>query len=147
MTFPAVGSGLVEKDSRIKKMIYICAAVLLVGAAIAFLRQTSQKKEELNRVQRPLPPSVKNTSSSSPDRSSRLIDWICDQALAQTSIQMKNDPLALTRIEEASVKCLQALQTSESTEIDLPFISADASGPKHFRATVTRKMAQDIGAL
>ncbi|MCB0354641.1 MAG: Hsp70 family protein [Bdellovibrionales bacterium] len=127
--------------------IAICVVLVFGGLVFVALRNSASNSKAPAAQARKLPPNAVNNFGDSPDRTSRLVDWICDQALAQTSIQLKNDSLALTRIQEASKKCLETLQSSESTEIDLPFISADASGPKHFKATVTRKMAKDIGAL
>lgn len=67
-----------------------------------------------------------------------IIDWVIDKFKAETAIDLRNDVAALQRIKEASEKTKITLSSSESTEINLPYITVDTSGPKHLKYNVTR---------
>ena len=71
--------------------------------------------------------------------------WLCDQACAQTGIDLRQDPLALTRLADAATKAQNDFVNSEEIEINLPYISADTSGPKHFKLTVNRHQMNRLG--
>ena len=72
--------------------------------------------------------------------SQTLVHWLLDRALEQTGVNLAGDPLALQRIEEAAGKAMEELRTSSSTMISLPFLVADASGPKHFSVQIKRNL-------
>ena len=61
----------------------------------------------------------------------RLIDYLVDEFKKESGMDLKNDPLALQRLKEAAEKAKIELSTTQSTEVNLPFITADAEGPKH----------------
>ena len=65
--------------------------------------------------------------------------WLCEQASAQTGIDLARDPMALMRIGEAATKVQAEVDASGHAEISLPYIAANASGPKHFNLKVTRE--------
>ena len=65
------------------------------------------------------------------DFDQRIIDWICEEFLREQSIDLKTDRMALQRLREAAEKAKIELSTTTQTEINLPFITADSSGPKH----------------
>src|SRR4029453_16627793 len=65
------------------------------------------------------------------DFDQRVIDWIIDQFKKDQGIDLRSDRMALQRLKEAAEKAKIELSTTQSTEINLPFITADASGPKH----------------
>ena len=65
------------------------------------------------------------------DFDQRIIDWICEEFLREQSIDLKTDRMALQRLREAAEKAKIELSTTTQTAINLPFISADSSGPKH----------------
>lgn len=67
-----------------------------------------------------------------------LIDHMADQFKREQGIDLKEDPAALQRLKEAAEKAKITLSSSESTEVNLPYITADAKGPKHFRLTLSR---------
>ncbi|MFQ6091084.1 MAG: molecular chaperone DnaK [bacterium] len=82
------------------------------------------------------------------DFDQRIIDWLCDEFKKQEGIDLRKDPMALQRLKEAAEKAKCELSTTAQTEINLPFITADASGPKHLNITLTRaKMEQLIDDL
>jgi molecular chaperone DnaK len=82
------------------------------------------------------------------DFDQRIIDWLCDEFRKQEGIDLRKDPMALQRLKEAAEKAKCELSTTSQTEINLPFITADASGPKHLNLNLTRaKMEQLIDDL
>ncbi|MBO6102303.1 MAG: molecular chaperone DnaK, partial [Opitutales bacterium] len=75
---------------------------------------------------------------------SAIIDWLFDNFKKENGIDLKADPMALQRLREESEKAKIALSTSQSTDINLPFITADASGPKHLNVTLTRAKLEQL---
>lgn len=72
------------------------------------------------------------------DFDNRLIDWLASEFKAENSIDLKADVMALQRLKEAAENAKKELSSSSETEINLPFITADASGPKHLVKKITR---------
>ena len=72
------------------------------------------------------------------DWDQRIIDWLADKFKADTGIDLRKDPMALQRLKEAAEKAKMELSSTTQTNINLPFITADASGPKHLDLTLTR---------
>ncbi len=72
------------------------------------------------------------------DWDQRIIDWMADKFQADNSIDLRKDPMALQRLKEAAEKAKMELSSTTQTNINLPFITADASGPKHLDLTLTR---------
>ena len=68
----------------------------------------------------------------------RLIDYFVDKFKEESCFDLKSDPLALQRLKEAAEKAKIELSSSEQTEVNLPYITADSSGPKHFVHKITR---------
>jgi molecular chaperone DnaK len=68
----------------------------------------------------------------------RIIDYLVDEFKKDTGIDLKNDPLALQRLKEAAEKAKIELSSSQQTEVNLPYVTADASGPKHLNIKLTR---------
>jgi molecular chaperone DnaK len=82
------------------------------------------------------------------DFDQRVIDWIADEYHKDQGIDLRQDKMALQRLKEAAEKAKIELSTVMQTEINLPFITADASGPKHLTMTLTRaKLEQLVGDL
>ena len=82
------------------------------------------------------------------DFDQRVIDWICDEFKREQGIDLKQDRMALQRLRESAERAKVELSTLMQTEINLPFITADASGPKHLVMTLTRaKLEQLVGDL
>ena len=73
------------------------------------------------------------------DFDQRVIDWLIEEFKRQTSIDLRQDRMALQRLKEAAEKAKCELSTAQQTEIVLPFISADASGPKHLNTVLSRQ--------
>ncbi len=78
------------------------------------------------------------------DFDQRVIDWLIEEFLRETGIDLRNDRMALQRLKEAAEKAKCELSTAQQTEIVLPFISADASGPKHLNTVLTRQRYESL---
>ncbi|MEW6034056.1 MAG: molecular chaperone DnaK [Chloroflexota bacterium] len=78
------------------------------------------------------------------DFDQKVMDWICDEFKREQGIDLKRDRMALQRIKEAAEKAKTELSTVQQTEINLPFITADASGPKHLTLTLTRSKLEQL---
>src|SRR5690554_1199027 len=74
----------------------------------------------------------------------RLVDYLASEFKKDQGIDLKNDKLALQRLKEASEKAKIELSSSQQTEINLPFITADASGPKHLTMKLTRAKFEQL---
>jgi len=82
------------------------------------------------------------------DFDQRIMDWVCDEYRREQGIDLRQDKMALQRLKEAAEKAKCELSTVQQTEINLPFITADASGPKHLSMMLTRsKLEQLVMAL
>ncbi len=80
------------------------------------------------------------------DFDQRVIDWIVDEFKKDQGIDLRQDRMALQRLKEAAEKAKIELSSTQSTEINLPFITADASGPKHLTLTLTRAKLEQLVA-
>jgi molecular chaperone DnaK len=78
------------------------------------------------------------------DFDQRIIDWIADEFKKEQGIDLRNDKQALQRLKEASEKAKIELSTTLQTEVNLPFITADSSGPKHLTMTLTRSKLEQL---
>jgi molecular chaperone DnaK len=82
------------------------------------------------------------------DFDQRIIDWIVDEFRKDQGIDLRQDRMALQRLKEAAEKAKIELSSAQTTEINLPFITADASGPKHLSLPLARaKLEQLVGDL
>ncbi len=78
------------------------------------------------------------------DFDKRIIDWLAEEFFKAQAIDIRKDAAALQRVKEAAEKAKCELSTSISTDINLPFITADASGPKHLNFTLTRAKLEQL---
>jgi molecular chaperone DnaK len=78
------------------------------------------------------------------DFDKRVIDWLADEFKKQEGIDLRKDPMALQRLKEAAEKAKIELSTVVQTDVNLPFITADASGPKHLNLTLTRAKYEQL---
>ncbi|RKY39835.1 MAG: molecular chaperone DnaK [Candidatus Omnitrophota bacterium] len=76
----------------------------------------------------------------------RIIDWLAEEFKKQEGIDLREDRMALQRLKEAAEKAKCELSTTLQTEINLPFITADSSGPKHLSVTLTRAKLEQLVA-
>ena len=80
------------------------------------------------------------------DFDQRIINWVADEFKMDQGIDLRQDRMALQRLKEAAEKAKIELSTVMQTEINLPFITADASGPKHMQMTLTRSKLEQLTA-
>jgi molecular chaperone DnaK len=91
---------------------------------------------------------VKSTSGDThlggDDFDQRIIDWLCDEFKQDQGIDLRQDKMALQRLKEAAEKAKSELSTVQQTEVNLPFITADASGPKHLNINLNRSKLEQL---
>jgi len=91
---------------------------------------------------------VKSTSGDThlggDDIDQRIMDWLCDEFKKEAGIDLKQDKMALQRLKDAAEKAKRELSTVAQTEVNLPFITADASGPKHLNITLPRAKLEQM---
>ncbi len=78
------------------------------------------------------------------DFDQKIMDWLCDEFKRDQGIDLRQDKMALQRIKEAAEKAKCELSTVQQTDVNLPFITADASGPKHLNITLTRSKLEQL---
>jgi len=78
------------------------------------------------------------------DIDQRVMDWVCDEFKREQGIDLRQDKMALQRLKDAAEKAKKELSTVTQTEISLPFITADAAGPKHLSMTLTRAKLEQL---
>ena len=74
----------------------------------------------------------------------RLIEFLADEFKKETGIDLHNDPLALQRLKEGAEKAKVELSSAQQTDVNLPYITADASGPKHLNVKITRAKLESL---
>lgn len=87
-----------------------------------------------------------NTFLGGEDLDERIMNWMADQFLADTQIDLRQDRLALQRLKEVAERAKCELSSTLETNINLPFIAADATGPKHFNKTLKRDEFENLVA-
>ena len=85
-----------------------------------------------------------NTHLGGDDFDQRVMDWLCDEFKRDQGIDLRKDKMALQRLKEAAEKAKCELSTVAQTDVNLPFITADASGPKHMNLTLTRAKLEQL---
>jgi molecular chaperone DnaK len=85
-----------------------------------------------------------NTFLGGEDFDERIMSWMASQFLEDTGIDLRQDRLALQRLKEVAERAKCDLSTATETTINLPFIAADATGPKHFNKSLTRAQFEDL---
>src|SRR5246127_471306 len=80
------------------------------------------------------------------DFDKRIVDWLADEFKRDQGIDLRNDPQALQRLYEAAERAKVELSSQTQTQLNLPFITADASGPKHLNVTLTRSRFDQLTA-
>jgi molecular chaperone DnaK len=78
------------------------------------------------------------------DFDQRIIDWVAEEFRQETGIDLRKDRMALQRLKEAAEKAKIELSTTMQSEINLPFVTADASGPKHLQKTLSRAKLEQL---
>ncbi len=91
---------------------------------------------------------VKSTDGDShmggKDIDQKIVNWVADKYKSESGIDVRKDPLALQRLDEESEKAKHELSTTTETEINIPFITSDADGPKHLLVKLTRANLEEL---
>lgn len=123
-------------------VIIVLAVVVVVTAYL--LGVYYRRREGGDRppsAARPLP---KLFVSNAEREEQAVINWLLSQAFEQTGVRVAEDKIAYGRIAEAARKAVQELRSQSTTNISLPFLTADASGPKHFEIRLTREVLKEL---
>jgi hypothetical protein len=127
--------------------LLIALAVIIVVLAYAlgwYLRRRSELPDASLFPRRPPASRPASTARAGGREAEAVIHWLLTQAFEQTGVRVADDRLAYDRIVQAAHKALQDLKTQTAVTISLPFLTADASGPKHFEIRLTREVIQDL---
>jgi len=85
-----------------------------------------------------------DTKTGGADIDNIVMEYLADEFLKQTGIDLRNDKMAMMRLKEAAEKAKIELSTLVTTDVDLPFIASDATGPKHLHITLTRAKLEEL---
>ena len=85
-----------------------------------------------------------NTHLGGEDFDNRVIDYIIDEFKKEQGVDLRNDPLAMQRLKEAGEKAKIELSSAQQTDVNLPYITADATGPKHLNIKLTRAKLESL---
>lgn len=121
--------------------VVIALALTAAAVAVGLLRAHRGRARGDDGPTPPLPTSSPDRLSATPDQrdSQLLVDWLVGRAREQTGVDVGADGLALQRIAEAARTAREELRSQASVTVSLPFLTADATGPKHFEIQVTRE--------
>ena len=129
-------------------VIIVLAVIILVvvGAYALGTYMRRRQDEDLPDLVRPAASAEKSTTAKPiNDREVRVVvNWLLSQAFEQTGVKVADDKLAFQRIVEAADKAVRELKTQPVVTISLPYLTADASGPKHLEARITREMIVEL---
>ncbi|MCX5975561.1 MAG: Hsp70 family protein, partial [Coprothermobacterota bacterium] len=132
-TAAAFAYGLNKADKELKIMVFdfgggtLDVTIMDFGQGVFEVRSTSG-----------------DTQLGGTDMDNLLVEYICDEFKKDTGIDLRNDRMVMPRIREAAEKAKIELSTTYSTDLNLPFITADASGPKHLVMTLTRAKLESL---
>jgi len=132
-TAAAFAYGLNKADKELKIMVFdfgggtLDVTIMDFGQGVFEVRSTSG-----------------DTQLGGTDMDNLLIEYICDEFKKDTGIDLRNDRTVMPRIREAAEKAKIELSTTYSTDLNLPFITADASGPKHLVMPLTRAKLESL---
>lgn len=85
-----------------------------------------------------------DTATGGADIDNAIVDFLLSEFQRQTGINLRNDRMAMTRLKEAAEKAKIELSTLFTTDVDLPFVSSDSSGPKHLHTTLSRAKLEEL---
>jgi len=132
-TAAALAYGLEKKNDSIKVAVYDLGggtfdiSILELGDGVFEVKSTNG-----------------DTHLGGDDFDQRVIDWLADEFKKENGIDLRQDPMALQRLKEAAEKAKCELSSTQSTDVNLPFITADASGPKHLNVNLTRSKFEQL---
>lgn len=117
-------------------VVIVVAVVAVVSVALI---RWGRRHEAAPPVKATRTPVRSNTMAAREESESQpLVNWLLDRAFEQTGVRVADDALARERIAQAAVKAMGDLRAGGSATISLPFLTADAGGPKHFNVQFKR---------
>ena len=120
-------------------------AVVVIAYALGVYMRRRQEGSLPDIVRAPVTPPKAAPAKNINDREVRVVvNWLLSQAFEQTGVKVADDKLAFQRIVEAATKAVAELKTQPVVTISLPYLTADASGPKHLEARLTREMIVEL---
>lgn len=123
--------------------VIVVLAIVIVVAAYAL--GTYLRRQEGQPPGAGGAPGRPPTGRSLSDREVRVVvTWLLSQAFEQTGVKVADDRVAYQRLVEAADKAVRDLKTQDIITISLPYLTADATGPKHFEARLTREMIDEL---
>jgi Hsp70 protein len=127
-------------------VLLVVTVVVVVVGAYALGTYLRRRQDIVSDVFRPAVPAEKvSPAKSINDREVRVVvTWLLSQAFEQTGVKVADDKMAFQRIVEAADKAVRELKTQPVANISLPYLTADASGPKHVEARLTREMIVEL---
>jgi len=124
-------------------ILVLAIVVAVVAYALATYLNRRGGMPAMPRVLRVQPPRLPGRVTEEREAQA-LVNWLLTQAFEQTGVRVADDKMAYQRIVESAHKAVQELKSRDSVTISLPFLTADASGPKHFEIRVTREVIQEL---
>lgn len=118
--------------------VVILVAVAAVALSLILIRW-GRRGEAVAPVDAPVAPVGNNRMAGRASlENDMLMDWLLDRAFEQTGVRVADDALARERMAQAAVSAMEELRAAGSATVSLPFITADARGPKHFEVRFKR---------
>ena len=141
-TAASLAYGMDRPDKEMKIMVFDLGG----GTLDVTLMEVAPSKDETGKVTPvfTVMATSGDTQLGGTDMDNALIDYISDEFKKTNGIDLRNDKVAIQRVREAAEKAKIELSTVLTTDINLPFISADASGPKHLTMTLTRAKLEEL---
>lgn len=123
-------------------LLLLAVIVVVVAYALGvYWRRREGAPGSAPRAARPAP---KLFASANDREEQAVVAWLLSQAFEQTGVKVADDKVAYQRIVEAAQKALRELKTQNAVTISLPFLTADAHGPKHFEIRLTRDVIREL---
>jgi hypothetical protein len=121
--------------------VIITVAVALVATVLLIRWGRRNEAPPVGDTSSPPPPVRSHTTKTRDERANNeLVHWVLDRAFEETGVRVAEDPLACQRIAQAVLKAMEDLRTNGSAEISLPFLVADAQGPKHLNLRLKQNL-------
>jgi hypothetical protein len=133
-------------DMNLAVLIFLAILVVVLAYALGRYMGRRERSGEPGLPQAaPLSRLAPNLFPKSEEREEQaVVNWLLTQAFEQTGVKIAASDMAHQRIVEAARKALRELKTQSTATISLPFLTADASGPKHFEIHLTRDVIKEL---
>lgn len=122
--------------------VLLLLAVIVV--AIAYGLGTYLRRREGTTPARPAAAPTRLFVSQTDREEQAVVNWLLTQAFEQTGVKVADDKVAYGRVVEATRQALKELRSQATVTISLPFLTADAAGPKHFEIRLTRDVIKEL---